>query len=163
MSCNACILPSAAPLQCTLIASIDISCKKDQQLYCEEGLNLPSSEYNWGADAKHWSLNQQRWSPTEQHRHVCHYWTERLPSRLSSTYVSWDQEGPAQVLVKWEAPGFSVAIHTGDILFYCLIIEPEPYTIIIMDLRKTSNRAKTKHPVIMKTGWATPAHTEKSH
>lgn len=38
------------------------------------------------------------------------------------------------MLVKREAPGFSVPIHVGHILLYCLIIQPEPNTIIIVDL-----------------------------
>lgn len=57
-----------------------------------------------------------------------------FPTRHFSTYISRDQEGPAQVLVKREAPSFSVPIHAGNVLLHCLVIESEPYTIIIVDL-----------------------------
>lgn len=67
---------------------------------------------------------------------------DRLLSRPPSTYVGWDQEAPAQVLVKREAPGFSVPIHAGNILLYCFIIEPEPYTIIIVDLQENKQQSR---------------------
>lgn len=67
------------------------------------------------------------------------------------------------MLVKREAPGFSVPIHAGNVLLYCFIIEPEPYTIIIVDLQenKQQSRAQPCHPVTMETGGATSslAHT----
>lgn len=63
------------------------------------------------------------------------------------TYINRDQEISAQMLVKREAPGFSVPIHVGNILLYSLIIQSEPHTIIIVDLWETSNRAEPCLPV----------------
>lgn len=63
------------------------------------------------------------------------------------TYINRDQEVSAQMLVKREAPGFSVPIHVGNILLYSLIIQSEPHTIIIVDLWETSNRAEPCLPV----------------
>lgn len=51
------------------------------------------------------------------------------------------------MLVKREAPGFSVTIHVRNILLYCLIIQSQPYTIIIVDLWETSNKNEPCPPV----------------
>lgn len=66
-------------------------------------------------------------------------------TRHSSTYISWDQEGSAQVLVKREAPSFSVAIHAGNVLLHRLIVEPEPYAIIVVDLLTEKQRGDHTH------------------
>lgn len=58
------------------------------------------------------------------------------------------------MLVKREAPGFSVPIHVGNILLNCLIIQSEPDTIIIVDLWETSNRAEPCPPVTANTALA---------
>lgn len=63
------------------------------------------------------------------------------------TYINRDQEVSAKMLVKREAPGFSVPIHVGNILLYSVIIQSEPHTIIIVDLWETSNRAEPCLPV----------------
>lgn len=55
------------------------------------------------------------------------------------TYVNRDQKTLAKVLIKGQAPGFSVTIHVRNILLYCLIIQSQPHTIIIMDLQDISN------------------------
>lgn len=70
--------------------------------------------------------------------------------REAYTYINRDQEVSPQMLVKREAPGFSVPIHTGNILLYSLIIQSEPHTIIIVDLWETSNRAEPCLPVTAK-------------
>lgn len=79
----------------------------------------------------------------------------RAPANLRRgrpfTYVDRDQEASAQMLVKREAPGFSVPIHVWNILLYCLIIQSEPDTIIIVDLWETSNRAEPCPPVTANT------------
>jgi hypothetical protein len=40
------------------------------------------------------------------------------------------------MLVKREAPGFSVTVHVRNILLYCLLIQSQPHAIIIVDLGK---------------------------
>lgn len=44
------------------------------------------------------------------------------------------------MLIKREAPGFSVTIHVRNILLYRLIIQSQPHTIIVVDLREISNK-----------------------
>ena len=39
------------------------------------------------------------------------------------------------MLIKREAPGFRVTIHVRNILLYCLIVQSQPYTIVIVNLR----------------------------
>lgn len=46
------------------------------------------------------------------------------------------------MLIKRKAPGFSVPVHVRNILLYGLIVQPQPYTIVIVDLRETRNRNK---------------------
>lgn len=68
-------------------------------------------------------------------------------SKAPFTYVNRYQKALAKMLVKREAPGFSVTIHVRNILLYCLIIQPQPNTIIIVDLWETSNKNEPCPPV----------------
>lgn len=87
--------------------------------------------------------NLLSFSPNEQHRSIIVALRQTAQqAALYCTYVGWDQQAPAQVLIKREAPGFSVPIHAGNILLYRLIIESEPYTIIIVDLQENKQKSR---------------------
>lgn len=68
-------------------------------------------------------------------------------SKAPFTYVNRYQKALAKMLVKRQTPGFSVTIHVWNILLYCFIIQPQPNTIIIVDLWETSNKNEPCPPV----------------
>lgn len=157
MSCNACIPPTSVLSQCvgriTLrqFAQIALHAKRIKELHSVEVLNLPCSASISRSDPKYRSplnastFKQRPLTVVSRGTGVFVIIKHRLPTRHSSTYISGDQEGPAQVLVKREAPSFSIAIHAGNILLHCLIVEPEPYTIIIVDLLTEKQRGDPRH------------------
>lgn len=100
--------------------------------------------------------------PNEQHRSVCHYWTETdcTAGRLLLTSA-----GTSRLLPKcWlkerhQASVYPFMLGTYFFTVSSLSLSHTPSSLWIYG--RTSNRAEPCHPVTMETGWAAPflSHT----
>lgn len=101
-------------------------------------------------------------SPTEQHRSICHY---SIETDCSAGHLLLTSAGTSKLLPKcWlkdrhQASVYPFMLGTYFFTVSSLSLSQTPSSLWIC--RKKSNKAKPCHPVNMETGWAAPSHTQK--